>query len=431
MLVGARDVVLGLWIISVALAIYVAAPAAAIGRRARATLWPEAVAGAAWAVLITAVLVPPLARFHLLNWATSLLIVGAGPLALWLYRHRGAAAGLEFQRMYRMGTLRALTWRFEAPLVELPKWVIGSVIVLAPLFSRSIVELRLQSPADYQTLAHVRDLLAGGQWTIDPLASIAVVVARIAAVDPMQVLRFLQPLMLCAAACTAALLVYRLTASRILALIVVAVVTAVVTGRIVDPPSTTLTFGVTFGLAGFVLAVVAADRLHQRDRWHVVAAAMVAVCVFWGSRPSTTDAAGYVEYDAAARVALQITRTAPAGQWTIVGLREQHLEIARSDAYLGIGDFVRRYRARAGLRQFRFDLSTRYVFVFVEKRPLTVAQASLFPDAVGTSGGSYLPNTRAVLQREALELCESYSRTHACASVYYEDDDLRVYQFCR
>jgi hypothetical protein len=71
------------------------------------------------------------------------------------------------------------------------------------------------------------------------------------------------------------------------------------------------------------------------------------------------------------------------------------------------------------------------VFVFVEKRPLTVTEASLFPEAVGTSGGSYLPNTRAVLQREALELCESYRRTHACASVYYEDDDVRVYQFCR
>ena len=88
----ARDLALAVWIATVTIAVYVAAPAAAIGRRARATIWPEVVAGAAWAVLITAIVVPPLARFHLLNWATSLLIVGVWPLTLWLYRHRGAAA---------------------------------------------------------------------------------------------------------------------------------------------------------------------------------------------------------------------------------------------------------------------------------------------------------------------------------------------------
>ena len=130
-------------------------------------------------------------------------------------------------------------------------------------------------------------------------------------------------------------------------------------------------------------------------------------------------------------MALRIAHSLPASQWTIVGPREQRLEIARPEAYLDVGEFVRRYHARAGLRQFRFDLPGRYLFVFVEKHPLTVEDASLFPEAVGTTGGSYLPNTRARLQREALDLCENYSRTHACASVYYEDDDLRVYQFCR
>jgi hypothetical protein len=303
--------------------------------------------------------------------------------------------------------------------------------VLAPLFGRSIAELRLQSPADYQTLAHARQLLAGGQWTIDPLAGIVAVLARIGAVDPMQVLRFLQPLLLCGVACAAALLLYRVSTSRVAAVVLLAGVTTLVIGGVVEMPSTTVALGLTFSLAAMVLAVVAAEGLHERDRWHVLAAGLVAACVFLGSQPSAMDAPGHVEYDAAARVALRIARSFPAGQWTIVGPREQRLEISRPSAYLDVGEFVRRYHGRAGLRQFRFDLSSRYVFVFVEKRPLTVEQASLFPEAVGTSGGSYLPNTRARLQRQALELCESYSRTHACASVYYEDDNLRVYQFCR
>jgi hypothetical protein len=430
-IVIARDLLLAAWIVTIAIAIYVAAPAAAIGRRARARLWPEVVAGAAWAVLITAVLVPPLARFHLFNWATSLLIVGVWPLALWIYRHRGAAAGARFKQMYRTLTLRVLTFGFDAPSIGVPAWMLGAVALLAPLFSRSIAELRLQSPADYQTLANARQLLAGGQWTIDPLAGLVAVLARVGAVDPMQVLRFLQPLLLCGAACAAALLVYCVSTSRVAALLLIAGVTALVIGGVIETPSTTLALGVTFSLAAMVLAVVAAEGLHERDRWHVLAAGLVSACVFLGSQPSAMDAPGHVEYDAAARVALRIAHNVPQGEWTIVGPREQRVEIARPDAYLDVGEFVRRYQARAGLRQFRFDLPSRNVFVFVEKHPLTVEQASLFPEAVGTSGGGYLPNTRARLQREALELCERYSRTHACASVYYEDDDLRVYQFCR
>src|SRR2546422_496606 len=50
-------------------------------------------------------------------------------------------------------------------------------------------ELRLQSPADYDCLANARALLAGGQWIPDPAASVAALISRLAAVDPMQALR--------------------------------------------------------------------------------------------------------------------------------------------------------------------------------------------------------------------------------------------------
>jgi hypothetical protein len=333
--------------------------------------------------------------------------------------------------MYRTATLRVLTWRFTGVSAPVPRTPIAAAIVLAPLFGRAVSELRLQSPADYDSLAHVRALLDGGQWIIDPLACVAAVLARVGAVDPMQVLRFLQPLLLCGAVCATALLVYRIARSRLAAFAAMAASTMLVTGGIVNAPSTSVTLGLMFAGAGIVLLLVAAEGLHQRDRCHVLVAWLVAFCVFSRLQPSALGAAGYVEYDAAARAALRIARTVPAGQWTIVGPREQYLEIAKSDAYLDLGEFVRRYRTRAGLRQFRFDLPGRYVFVVTEKRPLTVNQASLFPATVGAVGGSYLPNTRARLQRETLELCENYSRTHACASIYYEDADVRVYQFCR
>jgi hypothetical protein len=136
---------------------------------------------------------------------------------------------------------------------------------------------------------------------------------------------------------------------------------------------------------------------------------------------------GYLEYDAAARITLEIGRRFEANDWTIVAPQIQRLKVARQ-RYLGLADFVRKYERQAGDRAFRFDHGTRHLFVFVEKKPLIGGTRG--PAAEGSRPADYqMPNARVRLERAALDLCERYSRTHAGASVYYEDDDLRVYHF--
>src|SRR5439155_24827053 len=85
----------------------------ALGRPAgRTRWWPAMLAGAAWSPLAAILLVPPLANLHLLNWATALLVPLAWPVALWLYRYRGAPSA-AFRALCRRVTLRVLTWHWR------------------------------------------------------------------------------------------------------------------------------------------------------------------------------------------------------------------------------------------------------------------------------------------------------------------------------
>lgn len=414
------DLLLGLWIVTVAAIAFAAIPAMALGRPAgRASWWPEVLAGVVWSVLATILLVPSLAHFHLLNWATALLVPLAWPLGLWLYRYRGAPSG-AFRALCRRSTLRMLRWLEQSRSTQSPpsksfsaRSALAAVSVafaVALLFWATARELRFSSPADYDALAHTRVMLAGGQWVLDPAASLAAVLSRLAAVDPMQALRFLKPL----------------TAP----------------GSIVawaaQTPSLNAACGWTAAIIAVMLALVAVKRVHRRDPWHVLAAcAVAAFSLSAAGRAGAADgrgfgeASGYVEYDAAPRQALAIARTFTDRPWVIVAPPEQRVELADPRRFMPLAEFVRRYGDRAGERSFRFDVRGHDLFVFVERTPLRVDPgAALTPARYAAGGATYwLPNARARLERRALELCESYRRSHALAGVYYDDANLRIYHF--
>ena len=399
---AAVELLLGLWITAVTVVSFAVIPALALGRPAgRRAWWPELVAVAAWSSLAALLVVPPLAAARLLNWLTALLIPLSWPLALWLYRSRGAPRG-EFRALCRTLTLRALTWRWR-PVALQPRrrWPIAGAAVAAAAFWLAARELRFPSAADYDTLAHTRALLAGGQWIVDPAASIAAVIARIAAVDPMQALRFLRPLIWSGSLIAAGLQV----------------------------PSLNAAYAWSAVVAGVALGLVAAGGVHRRDPWHVVAACAVAALAFAAPGPRAGDGGGYVEYDAAARQALRIAGAWQA-DWIVVAPLEQRVELPDARRFVPLAEFVKRYRDRAGDRQFRFDVAGRELFVFVEKRPLLVEpDAALTPARYAPLAHPYwMPNARAQLERRALELCEAYRRTHAGVDVYYEDMNVRIYR---
>jgi hypothetical protein len=398
------DILLGLWIAGVTVVAFAVIPALALGRPpGRDRWWPELVAGAAWSTLAAIVLVPPLANLRLLNWMTALLVPLAWPAALWLYRARGAPAG-EFRALCRRTTLRVLTWRVR-PVS--PHAARNRVVALAggagvaAVYWMAARELRFASPADYDSLAHARAMLEGGTWILDPAASLAAIISRLAAVDPMQALRFLRPMTWPGSLMAAAL----------------------------DAPSLNAAYAWTAMLAGFALAIVAARAVHRRDPWHVVAACGVAVFAFGAPGARAGDGGGYVEYEAAARQALRIVRTVTAPNWIVVAPPEQRVQLPDARRFLALAEFVKRFGDRPGDRSFRFDLPGHDLFVFVEKKALLVEPgAALTPVRYAPAADPYrLPNARARLERRALELCEAYRRSHAGVALFYDDEHLRIY----
>jgi hypothetical protein len=429
------DFLLGLWIVAVAAIAFAVVPALTLGRPAgRTAWWPDVLAGVVWTVLAVIVLVPVLAALHLLNWATALLVPLAWPIVLWLYRYRGAPVG-AFRALCRRTTLSVLMWmkqpptahdaiaqprrsqRAPTPLFSARSAVSAVALIAAAalLFWTTARELRFSSPADYDVLAHTRAMLAGGHWIADPAASLAAVLSRVAAVDPMQALRFLRPLTAPGSIVAAALPNVSLNAACAWTAVIAAV----------------------------LLALVAVQGVHRRDRWHVVAAGAVAALSFSAAGRTGIGAAdavgsagtgGYVEYDAAPRQALNIARDFADRPWAIVAPPEQRVEIGDPRRFIALAEFVRRFGDRAGDRRFRFDVPGRDLFVFVERTPLHVPPgAALAPGRYSSSlspGAAYwMPNARVRLERQALELCERYRRSHARAAVYFEDANLRVYHF--
>jgi hypothetical protein len=360
-------------------------------------------AGTAWSTLAVILLVPLLAKLRLLNWATAVLMPLAWPLSLWLYRNRGAPSG-AFRALYRHVTLQVLTrhWRpFRLRVGWRHARVGAAAAAAAVVYCQAARELRFTSPTDYDTLAHTRGILAGGQWVVDPAASLAALISRLASVDPMQALRFLRPLTWPGSVVASA----------------------------IQAPTLNAAYAWTAVLAGVVLAALAVNAVHRRDPWHVIAACAIAMSAFAARGARAGEGGGYVEYDAAARQALRIVETFKPAQWMIAAPLEQRVELPEPHRFVSLADFVRRFRDRAGDRQFRFDVAGRDLFVFVEKKPLRVEpQTALVSVSYATAADPYwLPNERANLERRALALCEAYRRSHSGVSIHYDDANIRVY----
>lgn len=401
-----RDFLLGLWIGAVTIGAFGVLPAIALGRPARdcGRWWPIGLAGAAWSTLATLVLVPPLAVLHLFNWATALIVPLVWPVSLWLYRHRGAPLG-AFRALCRQIMLRLLTSRLPAWTSRMPRpdgRAVAAICGVAILYALAARQLRFASPDDYDTLAETRALLAGGQWVVAPFACVAAIISRLAAVDPMEAIRFLAPVTVPGAAIA----------------------------RLLQAPSLNAAFAWTALLATAALASRSIRPLHRRAPWHATAACTVALVAFAVPGARAGIGAGYVEYDAAARQAVNIARAFDGDDWMIVAPMEQKVELSDPRRFIALNEFVRRFSGRSGDGRFRFDVGGRDLFVFTEKTPLQVDPGATLTDAryAPTIAPYWLPNARARLEREALQLCEAYRRTHTGVSVHYEDANLRIYR---
>lgn len=142
----------------------------------------------------------------------------------------------------------------------------------------------------------------------------------------------------------------------------------------------------------------------------------------------------YLEYEIAARKALEIRNLFPAKSWTIVAPIEQLSQSYGAGWYEDLGLFVEKYSAKIAKPGFKFPFSSPHLFIYVEKKPFVTLDREnkvvpywLFADPTYRYYRS--ASGRASLQFEALKICETYRRKHNNISIYYEDDRLRIYHF--
>jgi hypothetical protein len=179
---------------------------------------------------------------------------------------------------------------------------------------------------------------------------------------------------------------------------------------------------------------VAAVRLAGMRARALVSAALIALA--WICIPPAVEGAQALEYDSIARATNRIAHEFAHQRWSIAAPVEQFAEVYSLGDFQDLaglvnaaasGDISRAMMANEGLDD---------LFIFVEKTPFTPFQKE--PNAVSfatltdsTYRNYRSPAGRASLEVRALELCEAYKKDHENMTVFFEDDNVRVYRLRR
>jgi hypothetical protein len=140
----------------------------------------------------------------------------------------------------------------------------------------------------------------------------------------------------------------------------------------------------------------------------------------------------YLEYDAAARKAVEIGHLFPHHQWTVVAPIEQLPQVYGRGWYEDLATFTAKYQDRVNIPSFHFPHQTP-LLVFAEKYPFTTDKPEYpvpYSVLIDPTYRHYRsPSGRTKLATATLQLCETYRRYHPDSWIYYENDRLRIYQF--
>jgi hypothetical protein len=387
--------------------------------------------------LTMAVCVPLAASVHGFNWVTALMIAAICPVGLWLARQQGARS-IAARRMVRSLIFRAVTLRaVRLTRFNVREWILP-LAGLSALFVWPFVtgrsDVRLPVPADFDTLWRTRQILAGAATVLDPLASLAAMLTRIAAANPLHVAGAIRLALVVLTGLAAGILVAEVC-GRLWT--IPAVAGAIPVGVFV-PWAPAVTWAVTFAmLVGVTSLYVWIRDCRRRDGWYALAAFALAASLllpFIGNLDvlvRVSNAAHYLEHSAAAAQALQLDRSPGDSDWLLVAPPEQQLEVEKGRFY-DLARFVSRFRGRTSDPSFRFDLGVDRIYVFVEQRPVDPGFAAAGVRFVATQPAAYqVPRERFRLGQLAREICDDYARSHARTAIRYDDGELRVYQIDR
>lgn len=199
------------------------------------------------------------------------------------------------------------------------------------------------------------------------------------------------------------------------------------------------------------------------------AASIIAVAGIYVAEMALGVYHGYLymelsQYNSAVMVTNSITRTLPKDSYTIVSPTDQLYAVLGYGRHEGLLDFVEK-----SSNDIEYTLPTKYIFLYIEKRPIHYAQSHFFagpcwlaaekyPAFFPADNTSQCPEIRAarisgdaasagldyenpwhayaklenrtILESKAYEWCESFSALYPQElKAYYEDDDFVCYYF--
>jgi hypothetical protein len=197
----------------------------------------------------------------------------------------------------------------------------------------------------------------------------------------------------------------------------------------------TLPLAAVLGVGGFV-GLIEAKVIAPMGKFAegLLLLACVTVAMLW-FRPHPL-ASQYLEYDKAACETQVIAERFPRQTWVVVAPTEQLAETLGLGGYEDLAEFVEKYQDRTSNPEFRIPDAPEDLFVYVEKRPFQYfsREPEFVPLGVlaDTTYRSYRsPAGRASLESAALQLCESYRKSHNDADVFFEDENIRIYHVHR
>lgn len=144
-----------------------------------------------------------------------------------------------------------------------------------------------------------------------------------------------------------------------------------------------------------------------------------------------------MEYNAAAQNYLKIFYGFQPLDWTIIGPTEQFQEAYGRGYHVEILNLVKEHMPEeVSNPKFDFKIPTHDIFVYIEKKPLDSkryftaedAAKQLEPDKGNPFLQYYLNREqRTIIEAKAYNIVEAYRKSHTGVSIYYEDDNLRIY----
>ncbi|PSB58244.1 hypothetical protein [Chamaesiphon polymorphus] len=195
---------------------------------------------------------------------------------------------------------------------------------------------------------------------------------------------------------------------------------------------TTLPIGLSLLVGLLFIAIASAGRLLLAN-WSAPICLTIFLAITLNFFLPPSPQIDYLEYDAAARKAVEIGYLFPHQQWTVVAPIEQLSQVYGRGWYEDAARFTTRYRDRVTTASFVFPHQTT-LLIFVEKRPF-ISDKPEYPVPYSvlidpTYRNYRSPSGRTQLAAAMLQMCETYRRHHPdLHTIYYESDRLRIYQF--